>query len=785
MCRRPGRSRSSTAIRADGPLLPPLALALAALDRRPLPRAAGAGPPGDAAAGHARAARARRRADARGADAPAPRRTRPTGRGRCDLLDQLARGPRPGPRPRRAGGPGRAAAAAAGARRRGLVDPRLDAPGGRRRAALRALGPAHRCGPGGGRGAGRRGAAAGRPLGPRQAAALAELAGAARTDGRAAPELAGRHGIGGRWPGSSGAASSRSTSASARAGRWPRRPAGPARRPARRQRAVPGPGRGGRAGSRRRSRAGDPTPLLLDGVTGGGKTAIYVEAIAAALERGPAGARARARDRARPAARRSAAGRPRRAGRARPLRPRRRRARRRVAADPRAATSTSSSGRGWRSSRRSPTSGWSSSTRSTTRPTRATGRRGSRPATPRSSSAGWPGAAVVLGSATPAVETSGRARDGRVSTGSSCPARPVGAAADGRGRRPARGAGGRQPRAAVARARRARSAALDTAAGEQAILVLNRRGTASVVLCRDCGHVQACPDCERPLVYHQAGTTLRCHHCGRATPIATRCPACGSPRIRYLGGGTERVEREVRERFPALRVGRLDRDVVERRGAAERVIDAFADGRLDVLVGHEPRRQGPRHPGGDARRRRLGGRRPQPARRAGRRADLPAARPGGRPGGPRRPAGPRDHPDLPARPSGDRGRRRAATRTAFYDAELALRERFGSPPFGRLVKLTVGLADRDGRRARGAGDGRAAARRGPRSGEPRSPSSGRRRPTSPGAPTAGGATSSCAARTRSRCSTAASTRRGRSTSTRSRCSERTVARCRSRRFVRR
>src|SRR5439155_225220 len=61
--------------------------------------------------------------------------------------------------------------------------------------------------------------------------------------------------------------------------------------------------------------------------------------------------------------------------------------------------------------------------------------------------------------------------------------------------------------------------------------------------------------------------------------------ACGSPRIRYLGGGTERVEREVRERFPALRVGRLDRDVVEHRGAAERVTDAFAERRLDVLVG--------------------------------------------------------------------------------------------------------------------------------------------------------------------------------------------------------
>src|SRR5262249_59139484 len=100
----------------------------------------------------------------------------------------------------------------------------------------------------------------------------------------------------------------------------------------------------------------------------------------------------------------------------------------------------------------------------------------------------------------------------------------------------------------------------------------------------DCGYVQSCPECGRPLVYHQAGNTLRCHHCGTATPLATRCPQCGSPRIRYLGGGTERVEQEVRAHFPSLRVGRLDRDVVERRGAAERVIDEFTVGRPDMLV---------------------------------------------------------------------------------------------------------------------------------------------------------------------------------------------------------
>jgi primosomal protein N' (replication factor Y) len=233
---------------------------------------------------------------------------------------------------------------------------------------------------------------------------------------------------------------------------------------------------------------------------------------------------------------------------------------------------------------------------------------------------------------------------------------------------------------------------LDTVGGEQAILVLNRRGTASVVLCRDCGHVQACPDCERPLVYHQAGTTLRCHHCGRATPVASRCPACGSPRIRYLGGGTERLEREVRERFPDLRVGRLDRDVVERRGAAERIVDAFTDGDIDVLVGTSLVTKGLDIPSvtlvgivsSDVALN-------LPDERAAERTYQLLVQAIGRAGRGERPGRAivqtyqPEHPAIVAAASGERA--------DFYDAELALRGRFGSPPFGRLVKLTVGLAD--------------------------------------------------------------------------------------------
>jgi primosomal protein N' (replication factor Y) len=301
------------------------------------------------------------------------------------------------------------------------------------------------------------------------------------------------------------------------------------------------------------------------------------------------------------------------------------------------------------------------------------------------------GAAVVLGSATPSVETMGHARAGRYRR-AVLPVRPSGTephvtAVDLRAELAAGNRG------LLSDALAGALGELDTAAGDRAILVINRRGTASVVMCRDCGHVQACPDCDRPLVYHQAGATLRCHHCGRAWPLASRCPACGSPRIRYLGGGTERVERELRGRFPRLRVGRLDRDVVERKGAADRVLDDFASGRLDVLVGTSLVAKGLDIPevtlvGVVSADIALN----LPDERASERTYQLLAQAVGR-------AGRGDRPGL-AIVQTYRPEHRAiravveGDAAAFYDEELALRERFGSPPFGRLVKLTVGLEDR-------------------------------------------------------------------------------------------
>jgi primosomal protein N' (replication factor Y) len=298
------------------------------------------------------------------------------------------------------------------------------------------------------------------------------------------------------------------------------------------------------------------------------------------------------------------------------------------------------------------------------------------------------GAGVVLGSATPSVESVGRVREGRyrhaVLPERSSGAPPQVEVVD--------------LRAELAAGNRgllsgALSAALmSLPPGERAILVINRRGTASVVVCRDCGHVQRCPECERTLVYHQAGVTLRCHHCGTASPLASRCPACRSPRIRYLGGGTQRVEEEVRATFPHLRVGRLDRDVAERKGAVERVLDAFAEGRLDVLVGTSLVAKGLDIPevtlvgvvSADVALN-------LPDERAAERTYQLLTQAVGRAGRGEMPGlaiiqtYQPDHPAIQAVATGNA--------TAFYDAELEVRRRFGSPPFGRLVKLTVGLPD--------------------------------------------------------------------------------------------
>ena len=89
--------------------------------------------------------------------------------------------------------------------------------------------------------------------------------------------------------------------------------------------------------------------------------------------------------------------------------------------------------------------------------------------------------------------------------------------------------------------------------GQQAMLYLNRRGSASFVMCRDCGYVAVCPRCAVPLTYHGEGESLLCHHCNRRYPVPATCPECSGKRIRYFGAGTERVEEAVHLEFPAAR----------------------------------------------------------------------------------------------------------------------------------------------------------------------------------------------------------------------------------------
>jgi primosomal protein N' (replication factor Y) len=534
----------------------------------------------------------------------------------------------------------------------------------------------------------------GRPPGPRQVEALAELA--AAPDGVAGPELAGRHGT------ASIAGLVRRGLVESETRERPRRPLA-ARAPGRRGGRPPAAGLSReqvaaveRATAAIRTR--DPRPLLLDGVTGGGKTAIYAEAIATSLEtERPALVLVPEIALALPLVDRL-----------------------RADLDARVALVHSGLGAGeradeWRRIRAGDVDIVVGTRLAVVAPLADIGvvivDEEHDPAyksdrTPRLQArdaairlAELAGAALILGSATPSVESLGKALDGRYDR-VVLPTRPTGRApsvdvvdmraelADGN-------------RGLLSRALDDALEALDIVAGDQAILVLNRRGSASVVLCRDCGHVQACPDCERPLVYHQAGTTLRCHHCGRATPLASRCPNCRSPRIRYLGGGTERVEREVRGAHPSLRVARLDRDVADRRGAAERVIDAFSAGDVDVLVGTSLVAKGLDVPGvtlvgvvsSDVALN-------LPDERAAERTFQLLSQAVGRAGRGERPGRAilqtyqPDHPVIRAVARGDGAE--------FYAAELDLRRRFGSPPYGSLLKLTVALPDRDATEREGA-----------------------------------------------------------------------------------
>ncbi|WP_127848578.1 primosomal protein N' [Lacticaseibacillus hulanensis] len=120
---------------------------------------------------------------------------------------------------------------------------------------------------------------------------------------------------------------------------------------------------------------------------------------------------------------------------------------------------------------------------------------------------------------------------------------------------------------------------------EQSVLMLNRRGFSSFVMCRECGYVAKCPNCDISLTLHLDTHTLRCHYCGHEEPVPRECPSCHSRKIRYFGTGTEKVEQTLHTLIPKARVLRMDVDTTRRKGAHGRILKTFGNHEADILLG--------------------------------------------------------------------------------------------------------------------------------------------------------------------------------------------------------
>ena len=309
------------------------------------------------------------------------------------------------------------------------------------------------------------------------------------------------------------------------------------------------------------------------------------------------------------------------------------------------------------------------------------------------------GIPVVLSSATPSLETLRNAGEGRYRS-LKLPERhgaaglPEIAAIDLRADPPPHGR---------FIAPRLRTAVAETLAqGDQALLFLNRRGYAPLTLCRTCGHRLQCPNCTAWLVAHRLAGDLRCHHCDFRRPPPPRCPACGAQdRMVACGPGIERLEEEAGALFPEARVASMASDTVRSPRAAAELVTAMAERRIDLLIGTQMVAKGHHFPGltlvgvvdadlglagGDLRAaERTFQLLSQVAGRAGRadrpgRALLQTHAPG--------------HPVIRALVAGDR--------EGFAAAELAARKAAGMPPFGRLAAVVVSGRDEAAARAAAA-----------------------------------------------------------------------------------
>jgi primosomal protein N' (replication factor Y) len=191
------------------------------------------------------------------------------------------------------------------------------------------------------------------------------------------------------------------------------------------------------------------------------------------------------------------------------------------------------------------------------------------------------GIPVVLGSATPSLESLANAARGRyaiVRLASRVDRRPLPRVRVIDSRRES------VPGSLLSRALRTEIAAR-LERGEQSILFLNRRGQFHVTQCRSCGFVPECPHCDITLTLHDEPRSWRCHYCGHRETYRARCPECQGTELRFAGAGTQRAERELARALPAARIARLDTDVVRARGNPDAVLRSFARGETDVLLG--------------------------------------------------------------------------------------------------------------------------------------------------------------------------------------------------------
>lgn len=232
-------------------------------------------------------------------------------------------------------------------------------------------------------------------------------------------------------------------------------------------------------------------------------------------------------------------------------------------------------------------------------------------------------------------------------------------------------------------------------AGEKAVLLLNRRGFASFLLCRECGHVPECQACSVSLTYHEVGSTLKCHHCGIKRPAPAVCPQCGSVYLRKFGAGTQRVQSELQSLLPDWPVVRMDADTTRAKGAHERLLAQFESLETGVLLGTQMIAKGLDYPdvtlvgviSADVSLNLPDFRAPertfqmleQVAGRAGR---------GVHPGHVVVQTYWPEHPAIMAAATHDPA--------AFYDAEKTSRKELGYPPFGRLANVLVWGASESG-----------------------------------------------------------------------------------------